>query len=197
MSGPEVRILIAQNDGLFREGLCALLEEQPGFFVVGEAHAGNDVLRLVTPPTPDILLLATRIETEQASEALRSGACAILLKHSAGALLFKCIRAVMEGQHWFPGNEFLDIAPVRENGLAMARINSLPAKYGLTKREIQVLSLVIAGLKNREIAKRFSISEQTVKHHMTNIYDKLGVYNRLELALFAVCHGIPTKKTPQ
>lgn len=66
-------------------------------------------------------------------------------------------------------------------------------KFNLTKREMQILTLVVAGRTNREIAKRFSISEQTVKHHVTNIFDKVGAYNRLELALFAIHHGLTSE----
>jgi len=61
-----------------------------------------------------------------------------------------------------------------------------PRNYGLTKREMEILATIVAGLSNKEIARKFTLSEDTVKHHLTNIFDKVGVVSRLELALFAI-----------
>ena len=215
---PDIRIFLAVHSGLFREGLKTLLEEQPGFFVVGEAIDGKEVLRLAEPAKPDLLLmefdlpvtssievlrslqpsnqkirtvlLVADIKKGQASEAFNAGARGIVLKESAANSLFKCISAVMEGQYWIPGKGISDSLPLPEDDSKASEITTPPAKFGLTKREMQILALVVAGRTNREIAKRISISEQTVKHHVTNIFDKVGVYNRLELALFAIHHGL-------
>jgi|WetSurMetagenome_2_1015567.scaffolds.fasta_scaffold233570_2 two-component system, NarL family, nitrate/nitrite response regulator NarL len=216
----EVRILLAGHNGLFREGLRTLLEEQPGFSVVGEALGGKDILRLTGTIETDILILETEIldssnidvlravqasgqkpkiillvadiKNEQAAEAFNLGARGIILKESATTSLFNCISAAMEGQYWVPGKGKSDSPVLQKNPRPSSGIKTPPAKFGLTKREMQILVLAVAGKTNREIAKRISISEQTVKHHLTNIFDKVGVYNRLELALFAIHHGLTT-----
>jgi two-component system, NarL family, nitrate/nitrite response regulator NarL len=214
----EVRILLAGHNGLFREGLKTLLEEQPGYSVIGEALDGKDVLRLAETIKPDILilelelfdksshevlhslrnsqqkikivLLLADIKNEQAAEAFNSGTRGIILKESATTSLFGCINAVMEGQYWIPGKGKSDLPVLQKNPHPSPGAKTPPAKFGLTKREMQILGLAVAGRTNRDIAKRIAISEQTVKHHLTNIFDKVGVYNRLELALFAIHHGL-------
>jgi two-component system, NarL family, nitrate/nitrite response regulator NarL len=216
----EVRILLAGHNGLFREGLKTLLEEQPGYFVIGDALDGKDALRLVETIKPDILILETEllensgieflrslqnseqkirtvllladIKNEQAVEAFSLGARGIILKESATTSLFNCINAVMEGQYWVPGKGKSDSPVMQKHPRPSPGAKTPPAKFGLTKREMQILALAVAGKTNREIAKRVAISEQTVKHHLTNIFDKVGVYNRLELALFAIHHSLTT-----
>jgi len=216
----EVRILLAGHNGLFREGLRSLLEDQPGFSVIGEALDGKDILQMTGTIKPDILIMETElldssnidvlralqgsgqklktillvadIKNEQASEAFDLGARGIILKESAANSLFNCIGAVMEGQYWIPGKGKSALPVLQKNPHASPGIKTPPAKFGLTKREMQILVQAVAGKTNREIAKRISISEQTVKHHLTNIFDKVGVYNRLELALFAIHHGLTT-----
>ncbi len=206
--------MLAGNNGLFREGLRTLLDEQPGFSVVGESLDGKDILRLTGTTRTDILILETEsldsssidvlraaqtseqklkiillvadINNEQASEAFNLGARGIILKESAAVSLFNCISTVMEGYFWIPGKGKSDSSVLQKNPRPAPGIKILPAKFGLTKREMQILVLAVAGKTNREIAKRISISEQTVKQHLTNIFDKVGVYNRLELALFAM-----------
>jgi two-component system, NarL family, nitrate/nitrite response regulator NarL len=216
------RILIADADNLFREGLRGLLEEQPGLSVVAEAQDGEEALRLIGQLKPDILLLnmgmpklsglevlrsiqiggdsiriilmAADIKKEQATEAFRLGAHGLILKESPAALLFKCIQVVKSGQYWLPGKGVSDIPPSHEKDMTLSDGNAPSKRYSLTKREMEILLAVVAGRNNREIAKRLTISEQTVKHHVTNIFNKVGVYNRLELALFAIHHGLIARK---
>jgi len=220
-----IRILIAGQQGFFREGLKNLLEEQPEFSVVGEAFDGEDILQLTNSIKPDILLIHTEapdnssigilrtlqtpekktkivllvggIKKELEQEAFNAGVHGIILKGSAAKTLYKCISAVMEGLYWIPGrgvaNSPQPQLPQEENDPPPEKIKAPTKKFGLTKREMQILTLVVAGRTNKEIAKRFSISEQTVKHHITNIFDKVGAYNRLELALFAIHHGLASE----
>lgn len=220
-----IRILIADDHPIFREGLTRLLETEPDFQVVGEAADGAEALELVQALKPDILLLdlamrhvpglealrelaksptpartillTAAIKKEQIVESLQLGARGVVLKESATELLFKSIRAVMAGQYWI-GRE-----RVSELVESLTRLTSPPGRVqqknlGLTPRELEIVSTIVAGYTNKEIAKKFSLSEQTVKHHLTNIFDKLGVSNRLELAMFAVNHHLvgdldPTK----
>ena len=113
--------------------------------------------------------------------ALQLGARGVVLKSSPPELLLKSIRAVSEGQHWVEGEVLTD----------WARIGRKPSGVaGLTSREVEIISAIQSGNSNREIAARLSISEETVKRHLSNIFGKLGVSSRLELALLATRHNL-------
>jgi two-component system nitrate/nitrite response regulator NarL len=214
---PAVRVLIADDHQIFRAGLRKLLESEPGFDVVGEADDGATALALVQQLHPDfllldlampnmsglealrelatsgstcqIVLLAAAIDKAQIVEALRLGARGVVLKDSATGLLFKCIRTVMAGEFWVGRESVADLVLYLRQFPPAVRT---PAKknFRLTPRELQVIATVVAGYPNKEIAQQFSISEDTVKHHLSSIFDKLGVSNRLELALFAINHHL-------
>ena len=212
-----VRIVIADDHPIFRQGLRRLLEAEPGFAVVGEAGDGREALRRVRELKPDVLLLdlampnvpglealselsgssmpvrtillTAAIETTQIVEALQLGARGIVLKHSATELLMKSIRTVMAGQYWV-GRETVSDLVESLRGLIPAAKKAPKKTFGLTPREMEIVGAIVAGLTNKDIAQKFSLSEQTVKHHLTNIFDKTGVSNRLELALFAVNHSL-------
>lgn len=215
---PPIRVVIADDHPIFREGLRKLLEAEPGFAVVGEASDGAEAVKLVRRVKPDILLLdlamplmpgletlrelagsagsvrtillTAAIEKEQIVEALQLGASGVVLKESATGLLLKSIRSVVAGQYWV-GNESVStlVMALRQTGRTAGEAPP-PKKFGLTPRELEIVSAIVSGYTNRDIAQRFSISEQTVKRHLTSIFDKLGVSNRLELALFTVHHKL-------
>ncbi len=215
---PPYRIVIADDHPIFRDGLRRLLELDPAFVVVGEAADGGEAIKLVKQLGPDVLLLdlamprvpgletlaelakaktpvrtillTAQIERPQIVEALQLGARGIVLKESATELLMESIRLVMAGKYWVGRESVSDlVAKLRE---LMPRGGEEPSsrRYGLTPREMEVISAIVAGYTNKDIAQKFAISEQTVKHHLTNIFDKVGVSNRLELALFAVNHHL-------
>jgi two-component system nitrate/nitrite response regulator NarL len=215
-----ITIVIADDHGLFRAGLRRLLESESDLRVVAEAangseavdavhalkpdillldlciagRAGLDVLRaLATPaqPMPRTIVLATAIDDELALEALRLGAQGILLKDTAPPLLFKSVRAVANGQCWL-GREHVSNLVRHLQMTRNTADHDQPRRtaFGLTPRERQVVSAIADGSTNRDIAQRYSVSADTVKHHLTNIFDKCGVSNRLELALFAVHHRL-------
>lgn len=214
-----VRILIADDHTIFRDGLRRLLESEPEFEVVGEAADGAEAVAHARRLHPDILLLdlamprvpgmealrelttdhgsTTRIiiltaaiEKAQIVEALQIGARGIILKESATQLLLKGIRSVMAGQYWVGRESVNDIVEYLKSTAAGAQADSQAKNFGLTKREMEILGTIVAGFTNKEIAKKFSLSEDTVKHHLTNIFDKVGVSSRLELALFAINHRL-------
>jgi DNA-binding NarL/FixJ family response regulator len=211
-----VRLLIADDHQIFRAGLRRLLESERDFIVVGEGKGGAEAVGLVRQTCPDVLLidpdmskmagvdtvrqlatslplcrtvlLAAAIEKPQIVEALQLGVRGVVLKDSATHLLFKCVRAVMAGEFWVEREMVAHLIG------HLRRVPPKPhpsaAKFGLTPRELQVITTVVAGLSNKAMAERLSISEDTVKHHLSNIFDKLGVSSRLELALFAINHHL-------
>ena len=111
------------------------------------------------------------------------------MKDAATQILLKAIHAVMNGDFWVDREPVRDaVQYLREH--AAAPSNERAKSYGLTRREIEILGTIVSGLSNKEIAQKFSLSEDTVKHHLTNIFDKVGVGSRLELALFAINNRI-------
>lgn len=213
-----VRILIADDHAIFRAGLRKLLESEPGFEVVGEAADGAAAARLVRQLNPDILLLdlamprgsglevlhelaqrdspvfavllTAAIDKKQILEALQLGARGVVLKEAATELLFRCIRTVMGGQYWVGRDSVSSLVRALRGLMPTPGEGARRKKFGLTPRELEVVAAVVAGYTNRDMAEKFSISEQTVKHHLSNAFDKLGVSTRLELALFAVNHHL-------
>jgi two-component system, NarL family, nitrate/nitrite response regulator NarL len=214
---PLVRIVIADDHRIFRAGLRRLLEAEPGFEVVGEAADGSEVAPLVERLRPDILLLdvamprvsglealgvladrgtavrtivlTAAIDRTAFVKALQLGAWGVVMKEAATDLLFKSIRSVMAGQYWVGRETVSDLV----EALRAPDIGAAPGPrqtFDLTPRELEVLSAVAGGQTNKEIARQFSLSEDTVKHHLSNIFDKVGASNRVELALFAVHHRL-------
>ena len=210
-----VRIVIADDHPIFRDGLRRLLEAEPDLKVIGEACDGTEAVKMARQLKPDILLLdlamprmpglealrelstgpahSVRVilltaaaEKKQIVEALQLGARGVVLKDSATQLLLKSIHTVMSGEYWV-GRESVS------NLVQSSGEEAKQKKFGLTPRELEIVSAVVAGYSNKEIAEYFKISEDTVKHHLSNIFDKLGVSTRLELALFAVNQDLPIK----
>jgi two-component system nitrate/nitrite response regulator NarL len=224
VKGDTVRVLIADDQPIFRHGLRTLLETDPGLRVVGEAADGGEVVRLARALLPDVLLLdfamrgtggldtvrelstlfppvRTLLLTAAAGkddiiEALQLGAHGVVLKQSAMDLLLKSIHTLMAGHYWVGPENVADLVETLRQVTASVDRHGRPRKFGLTHRELEVISKVVAGYANKEIAQEFSITEKTVKHHLTNIFDKLGVSSRLELALFGIHHGLtPSSRT--
>src|ERR1700692_183488 len=161
-------------------------------------HTGLDALRELNANTSGvravrIILLTAAAEKKQVVEALQLGARGVVLKDSATQLLLKSIHAVMAGEYWVGRDSVSNLVQYLRNLMQSTNEEAKQKKFGLTPRELEIVSAVVAGYSNREIAEYFKISEDTVKHHLSNIFDKLGVSTRLELALFAVNQGLPLK----
>jgi DNA-binding NarL/FixJ family response regulator len=124
-------------------------------------------------------------------EALQLGARGIVLKESATEVLFRSIHEVMSGRHWVGREpvESLQAFLMKDLAETVSPKNS----YGLTPREVEIVAAIVRGQSNKEIAATFSIREDTVKHHLTSIFGKVGVGTRLELALFALEHKLVSK----
>jgi DNA-binding NarL/FixJ family response regulator len=202
-----LRLAIVDDHPIFRDGLRRLLESEPGVTVVAEGSDGMDAIRIARDERPDVLLLdvamprldgvnalsapemtATKVivltaglDERQVMKAIELGARGIVLKEAATRLLIDSIRGVMEGK--------LMIAPDVAAMLAQTaarRGDRDHRPYGLTARESDIVRAIAAGNSNREIATSLGISLQTVKHHLTSIFDKTGTTSRLELALVAL-----------
>jgi len=218
-----IRIVIADDHPIFRDGLRRLLEAEPDLKVIGEASDGTDAVKLARQLKPDILLLdlamprqpglealrdlsvgtgangvkvillTAAAEKNQIVEALQLGARGVVLKDSATQLLLKSIHTVMTGEYWVGRESVSNLVQYLRNQIQSSNEETRQKKFGLTPRELEIVSAVVAGYSNKEIAEYFKISEDTVKHHLSNIFDKLGVSTRLELALFAVNQALPLK----
>ncbi len=213
---PNIRIVIADDHPLLREALKRSLQEEPDLKVIGEAANGVDAIHRVRELQPDLLLLdlkmpqknglealsdlkemykgktilfTAEIETRQIVEALLLGAHGIVLKSTATSVLIESIRTVMAGGYWVGQQRVPDLLVYLKSQMKEATRKT----FNLTSRELEIVSGVVAGLSNKEIAQHFKIAEDTVKHHVSNTFDKLGVSTRLELALFAVNHNLPLK----
>jgi len=191
-----------------------MLTEKDGFEVVGEANDGDEAITntlelepdillldvqmprlpgleamraiMAGTPTVKILLLTSTITTQQIIEALHIGARGIVLKDALVGHLQTAIRTVYSGDYWIGGKRVINLVS------ALMQQAQVPQRktYGLTPRELEVVGTIVEGCSNRDIAKQFNLSEETVKRHLSNIFDKTGVSTRLELALFAIAHQL-------
>ncbi|HSB15034.1 MAG TPA: response regulator transcription factor [Bryobacteraceae bacterium] len=219
-----IRVVISDDHPIVREGLRRLLALEPDISVVGEAGDGESTLTIVDQVNPDILLLdlrmpgidglsalqrlqrvnkRTRVIVLTASEdknefvqAMKLGCSGIVLKQTAAELIVKSIRKVHAGEIWLDSHttaavmrQFASPNDPVPQGSARPRDRS-----PLSQREREIVALVAQGYKNKEMAEKMFISEQTVKNHLHNIFDKLGVSDRLELALYAIHKGLHTEE---
>ena len=210
-----VRIIVADEHPIFRHGLLRLLEREGRLRIVGETGDESEVATLVRDLRPDILLLgfstAPRspvkmlqeiaatgrpvrtilvtgsIDTPDVVTAGQLGAVGVISKESTADVLFKGIDSVMKGHCWVGDNAVSDVASgLRKLNVARRRTKA----FGLTRRELDIVRAIVSGHTNKQIARQFSISESTVKRHMTHLFDKLGASNRVEVALFAAHHRL-------
>ena len=216
--GQDVGIVLADDHALFRDALRETLSGEPGLTVVGETGDGSRVVGLVEELVPDVLLLDSRIpvlpalevlqqlsdrrvsvrtllvtgavENFQVLEALRFGLHGVIFKGSPPHLLLKGIRAVVAGEYWIDHQTVSELVENFRRLSKRTRHRAGNGAFGLSKRELDLLARIVYGYTNKDLATEFAIGMETVKHHLTNIYRKVGVSNRLELALFAMNHGL-------
>jgi two-component system, NarL family, nitrate/nitrite response regulator NarL len=190
----------------------------PGFEVVGEAGTGEDTVRVVRSVRPDLLLLDLSMPRMSGLEALREldacregirtillagtidrahlltavhlGVRGLLLKDVTTELLFEAMVSVMAGQCWLEQTLVTHLLETVRPLIEMSAVGGGKFAYGLTPRERQVLEMVVAGHANKEIARACSVSEQTIKHHLTRVFDKVGASSRVELVMVATRSGI-------
>jgi DNA-binding NarL/FixJ family response regulator len=199
-----LRVALADDHALFREGLKALLKVQPDVTVVAETDHAYDIPRMLQGAPPDILLLDLQMErntladiaafaarcavivvtaSESATDALaalRAGARAVVWKRFASTTLLDAVHAVAAGRVWMPAGL----------GLLMASAQRQRAHDPISPREREVIRHVALGLRNAEVATLLAITEQTVKTHLNHVFHKLGLRDRVELAIYAARVGI-------
>jgi DNA-binding NarL/FixJ family response regulator len=212
-TGAAVRVLIADDQALFRSGLGRLLAADPRVTIVGEADNGLDAVTRCAATHPDVVLMDLKMPTMDGVEAtrrildehpqvkvlilstfdadshvlaaLKAGASGYVLKDSTPEAVVSSILAVHLGERVMAG-------AVANRVLEMIEGNSTPKEFydGLTAREMEILRLIATGAPNKQIAFRLKISEKTVRNHVSNMYEKLQIYDRSQAVLYAVRKGL-------
>ena len=210
-----IRVLIVDDHEIVREGLQILLSEESGFEVVGMAGDSEDAVALATKHTPDVVLmdlvmpgldgiettkrvlsaspstrvlvLTTYAEDQRVMDAIQAGAIGYLLKDVLKLELLNAIRSAAAGK---PALH----AEAQQFLMRQIKGNDAPLHNNLTAREFNILQLIAEGKSNKEIALALSLTEGTVKGYVSTIFDKLGVEDRTQAALYAVKHGLVKPK---
>lgn len=203
----KIRILIADQEGVFRLGLRKLFGLEDDLRVVAQAENGAQIPGLARKFKPDLLFVqaelvgkepedlfsqlrrawpdtkiiitASALAEDDTLRYVRAGAAGVILKSVEPALFVKSVRKVMENELWLPKQQVSQL---------VERIGTRPLRPAetLTRREKTIISCLMQGWRNREIAEHLRITEQTVKNHLRTVFDKVGVSDRLELALYAI-----------
>ena len=208
-----IDVVIADGRPIFRDGLRRLLQTEPRLRIVGETRPGLDAATLVRNLRPDILLvdfapqstfetlqiladageavrtiiLAELVDRAELTRALELGARGLVLRDSAADVLFKSIHSVLAGQYWIASDAVVDASAGLRKLDAELRSRRL---FGLTPRELEIVRMVVGASTNKEIGAKLAIGENTVKSHLTHIFNKVGASSRIELALFAAHHRL-------
>ena len=211
---PRIRVLVVDDQQLLREGIASLLQTDPRIDVVGQGSTGRDAVALTAARRPEVVLVDIRMRMQDGIQAIReikqrwpevrvviltahiydgyvvdglvAGADGYLLKDASPAALLSGIAAVAAGDH------VMEPAVARRVADLLAKQKSDRKHFydGLTMREIQILSLIARGFIAKEIAHELRISQKTVRNHVSNMYRKLGIFDRSQAILYALKKGI-------
>lgn len=213
-----IKILLADDQALFREGLNTLLSVQEGFEVIAEAGNGEEVLRMAAQTRPDVVLMDMRMpvmngaiatrrlkesfpdcrvialttfdDDEYVFEALRAGAVGYLLKDVSSEKLFEAIRTAARGEYFLHPSITAKVVSEFARLTPAPKVDAPPLEDPLSSRELEVLAMVATGANNKEIAAALFIAEGTVKNHLTSILAKLQARDRMQAAIKAKELGI-------
>lgn len=212
-----IKILLVDDQALFREGLRTLLSVQSDFKVVAEAGNGEEALRLAATHQPDVVLMDLRMpildgvsttkrlhslypeckvivlttfdDDEYVFDGLRAGAVGYLLKDTSSEKLFEAVHAAARGEYFLLPSITAKVMAEFSRISPQAEHREDSAGISLSTREMEILSLVATGASNKEIAEQLVIAEGTVKNHLTNILGKLGVQDRMQAVIKAKSLG--------
>jgi DNA-binding NarL/FixJ family response regulator len=212
------RVVIVDDHTLFREGLKTILATEEDIEVVADLDSAEDIVELVWQTRPDLLLLDIRMpqgsgldaipavlkispatqvlvltasdEKEEHVRAFRLGAKGVILKDSARQTLMQAIRTVCRGEMWMDPRMSSALVDELSHMGNDGDVVTMRHENGLTERELEIVRLVASGFKNKEVGSTLSISERTVKTHLTNIFQKLGVRDRVGLVMYALKHNL-------
>jgi len=224
MDKNQIRIVILDNHALVRAGIILLVKNRPGMEVIGEAGNLTDGLEIISTLKPDIILLELNL-TEQTSsdvisriikasdlsrvilvtgmsnpliyqQAVEDGVMGVVFKTQSPETLIKAIDKVNSGEVWLERSMIANVLSHLSRNNKPSRINSETDNINeLSEREKQIVRLIGQGFKNKKISTELCISETTVRHHLTSIYSKLGVSDRLELLVYAHRYGLVKSNT--
>ncbi|MEO6028152.1 MAG: response regulator transcription factor [Candidatus Binatia bacterium] len=212
------RVVIVDDHTLFRDGLRTILSMEDDFEVIADVESAEDIVELMWETKPDVLLLDIRMpqgsgldaipavvrispnttvivltacdEMEEHVRAFKLGARGVVLKDSARQTLVQAIRSVCRGETWMdPRMRGVLVAELARSGDDGDRL-AIDRDDGLTDRELEIVRLVAAGKKNKEVAELLAISERTVRTNLTSVFQKLGVRDRIGLVMYALRHGL-------
>jgi DNA-binding NarL/FixJ family response regulator len=213
---PQIRVVLVEDHAVVRAGLRMLIESSPGFAVVGEAGNRDEAIAVVARERPDIILLDLDLEGQSSLEffpelasaasgghilvltgvgdpemhrrAVLLGSMGVVLKRQASEVLLRAIEKVHHGEVWLDQAMMTSVLTALSANKSEAEDAAKMAT--ITKREKEIILLIGEGLRNKQIADRLFISETTVRHHLTSIFSKLGVSNRLDLVVYAYRHNL-------
>jgi len=212
------RVVIVDDHTLFRDGLRTILGMEDDFEVIADVESAEDIVELMWETKPDVLLLDIRMpqgsgldaipaicrispnttvivltacdEMEEHVRAFKLGARGVVLKDSARNTLVQAIRSVCRGETWMdPRMRGVLVAELARSGSESEGL-TIDRDDGLTDRELEIVRLVAAGKKNKEVAEQLAISERTVRTNLTSVFQKLGVRDRIGLVMYALRHGL-------
>jgi two-component system nitrate/nitrite response regulator NarL len=216
-----IRIILLDSQTLFRVGLRYILEGQPEMVVVGDAGNINAGVELITSTSPDIILLELNLDGQPEMEiipelvkvagsarlilltemndpkvqqrAVEDGIVGVLSKRQPPETLIKAIEKVNAGEVWLERSLIANVLGRLSRSQPAVKVDQETVSINsLSEREKEVVKLIGLGYKNKRISSELCISETTVRHHLTSIYDKLGVSDRLELLVYAHRYGLVT-----
>jgi DNA-binding NarL/FixJ family response regulator len=201
-----LKVILADNQAIFRAGAAKVLAVEDDLRIVAQAQSAEQVSMSLDRFRASVLVISDAIagdlakvvadakkqkthvvvvsdKPEQVSDLIRAGAAGIVYRSVTGATLIECIRKVAKGENFVQDTAVAK--EVEESDQVGARVRDR-----LTPKELKIVSLVVQGYKNKEIATRLGTTEQVIKNYLRNVYDKIGVGDRLELALFTIHHRI-------
>jgi DNA-binding NarL/FixJ family response regulator len=201
-----LKVILADNQAIFRAGAAKVLAVEDDLRIVAQAQNAEQVAMSLDRFRAAVLIISDSLagdlakvvadakkqkthvvvvsdKPDSAPELIRTGASGIVFRSITGAALVECIRKVSKGENWVQDTQVAK--EVEESDQVGARVRDR-----LTPKELKIVALVVQGYKNKEIATRLGTTEQVIKNYLRNVYDKIGVGDRLELALFTIHHRI-------